>query len=54
MTVYHPHHVDIDKRDVISGGRLTSGMYPRKLAPRDPCDTTVSTVDPHGSHEESA
>lgn len=51
MTVYHPHHVDIDKRDVISTGRFSSSMYGRKITPRDPCDTTVSTVIHPGSHE---
>ena len=50
MTVYHPHHVDIDKRAVLNGSRFTSKMYASKFTPREPCDTTVSTLTQSVSH----
>ena len=56
MYVYNPNHADGDKHDSANGAKLGgvgSSMFLRKkIAPRDPCDTTISNMKPTVSFTE--
>ena len=47
MAVYRPHHIDVERSGQMDGNSV--GINIRKFAPRDPCETKISTLKPSGS-----